>query len=68
MLLGGLKLYEEQNLRSGVPILNKIPIVSFFFDRKGTYVSKQKTLILLRASIVIDDELAPTDGELGLFD
>ena len=68
VLLGGLKLYEEQNLRSGVPILNKIPIVSFFFDRKGTYVSKQKTLILLRASIVIDDELAPTDGELGLIE
>ncbi len=67
VLLGGLKLYEEQNLRSGVPILNKIPILSFFFDRKGTYVSKQKTLILLRAAIVIDDEFAPTPAQMGLI-
>ena len=53
VLLGGLKVSEKQEQRSGVPILNKIPIVRFLFERKGTYVSNRKLLILLKASIVI---------------
>jgi len=48
-----------------VPILNKIPLVSFLFERKGQYVSNRKLLILLRASIVIPQELEPTAGQTG---
>jgi Flp pilus assembly secretin CpaC len=66
LLLGGLKSYESQELRSGVPILNKIPLVSFFFDRKGNYIAKEKTLILLKAEIVIPAEYKPTDAQLGV--
>lgn len=67
LLLGGLKSYENQELRSGVPILNKIPLVSFFFDRKGNYIAKEKTLILLKADIVIPQEFAPSDAQLGVM-
>ncbi|MFT5461616.1 MAG: type II secretory pathway component GspD/PulD (secretin)/tetratricopeptide (TPR) repeat protein [Planctomycetota bacterium] len=66
VLLGGFKVHEEQDLRSGVPILNKIPIVSFLFEEKGHYVSNRKLLILLKAQIVILQEQEPTDAEMGL--
>ncbi|KAA3608152.1 MAG: hypothetical protein DWQ01_13855 [Planctomycetota bacterium] len=59
ILLGGLKVAEEQELDSGVPFLSQIPVVSFFFSRKGTYESYQKLIILLTAQIVIPSELEP---------
>lgn len=64
VLLGGMKISDKQDLKSGVPILNKIPLVSFFFDRKGTYVSNRKILILLKASIVIPAEHEPTPAQV----
>ncbi len=66
VLLGGMKVHASQDLRSGVPILNKIPLISFFFERQGTFVSNQKLLILLKAKIVIPQELEPTPSQLGL--
>ncbi len=66
VLLGGQKIHENEDLRSGVPILNKIPIVSFFFERQGTFVSNRKLLILLKAKIVIPQELEPTPAQLGM--
>ena len=66
VLLGGFKVHSSQDLRSGVPILNKIPVLSFFFERKGTFVSNRKLLILLKANIVIPDEREPTSAQLGL--
>ena len=66
VLLGGMKISEKKDLRSGVPILNKIPILSALFERKGNMVSNRKLLILLRANIVIPDEVEPTASEVGL--
>lgn len=64
VLLGGLKVSDRQDQNSGVPILNKIPFVSFLFDRKGHYVSNRKILVLLKAQIVIPQELEPTPAQL----
>ncbi len=66
VLLGGFKIHEGQDLRSGVPVLNKIPLLSFFFERKGNFVSNRKLLILLKANIVIPQENEPTPAQLGL--
>lgn len=66
VLLGGLKIHEERQQRSGVPILNKIPLLSLLFERKGIYTTNRKLLILLKAKIVIPDEHAPTPAQLGL--
>ncbi|HED65635.1 MAG TPA: hypothetical protein ENJ09_08775 [Planctomycetes bacterium] len=66
VLLGGMKVHEEQDYRSGVPILNKIPIISFFFERQGTFVTNRKLLALIKASIVIPAESEPTPAQLGL--
>ena len=66
VLLGGMKESTKQDQRSGVPILNKIPILSAFFERKGNFVSNRKLLILLTAEIVIPDEREPSNAEMGL--
>ena len=66
IMLGGTKSSKKQDQRSGVPILNKIPILSAFFERKGKFVSNKKLLILLRAHIVIPEEVEPSPSELGL--
>jgi type II secretory pathway component GspD/PulD (secretin) len=59
IVLGGLKISEQQDFKSGVPLLNQIPLVSALFSRKGTFVSNRKLLILLRAKIVIPVEHEP---------
>ena len=65
VLLGGLKESTKQDIRSGVPLLNKIPILSALFERKGNFISNRKLLILLNAQIEIPYEQAPSDAELG---
>ena len=65
VLLGGMKVHESEDLRSGVPFLNKLPIFSFFFERQGTFVTNRKLLILLKAKIVIPEEHEPTESQLG---
>ena len=64
VLLGGMKISDRQDMASGVPILNKIPLVSFFFDRQGHYISNRKLLILLKASIVIPSEHEPSPAQV----
>ena len=66
VLLGGMKVHEEKEFTAGVPILNKIPLVSFFFERQGTYITNRKLLTLIKSSIVILSESEPTAGQLGL--
>ncbi len=66
VLLGGMKIHEEKNFTSGVPILNKIPLISFLFERQGTYITNRKLLTLIKASIVILSESEPTAPQLGL--
>ncbi|MEZ6196079.1 MAG: hypothetical protein R3F20_10200 [Planctomycetota bacterium] len=60
LLLGGLKFAQEQSLDSGVPFLKDIPILSFFFSRKGKSSLQRDVIVLLKAKIVIMDELEPT--------
>ena len=65
VMLGGLKVSEKQAQASGVPILNKIPIVRFLFERRGNYISNRKLLILIKAAIVIPEEHEPTPSQTG---
>jgi type II secretory pathway component GspD/PulD (secretin) len=59
LLLGGLKFYEEHDLDSGVPILKDIPIVNFFFSRKGKYTNIRNLLVLLRVKVIVLEDLQP---------
>jgi Flp pilus assembly secretin CpaC len=64
MMLGGMKLSEKADQVSGVPILQDVPIISFFFSRKGSFVQNMKVLILIKARIVISSEYEPELPEL----
>ena len=66
VMLGGTMHSKKQDQKSGVPILNKIPILSALFERKGKFIANKKLMILLRASIVIPEEVEPTYAEMGL--
>lgn len=59
LLLGGMTLAEQQELQSGVPYLDRIPVLSFFFSRKGTFESYRKLIILLTARIILPRESEP---------
>ena len=66
VMLGGLKVSEKQDLHSSIPIVDKVPIVRFLFQRQGTYAANQKLLILVTATIVIPQEHEPTPAQSGL--
>ncbi|MCB9883253.1 MAG: hypothetical protein H6834_15800 [Planctomycetes bacterium] len=59
LLLGGQHIAEKQDLQSGIPILSEIPVISFFFSRKGRYTSYRKLMILVKAQIIIPEEHEP---------
>ena len=61
LLLGGLKFYEEVSENTGVPFLSCIPVVNFFFSRRGTYINRRNLLVLIKAEIVQLDEMEPRD-------
>jgi Flp pilus assembly secretin CpaC/tetratricopeptide (TPR) repeat protein len=65
VMLGGLKVSEKQDMRSSIPLLSKVPVVRFLFERKGTFAANQKLLILVTAKIVIPQELEPTEAQTG---
>ena len=62
LLLGGLKFFEEEDQDVGIPVLKDIPVVGFLFGRKGQYTNMKDLIILLRAKIVILEEMEPTGG------
>jgi len=63
LLLGGLKYYEQLDAVSEVPVLGKIPVLGFLFSRKGSYTNRRNLIILIKAEIVVPEELEPK-GEL----
>ncbi len=64
MMLGGMRLVERQNLRSTVPLLGSIPGLGWLFSRNGTSVQNRKILILIRAKIILMEELEPNPATL----
>ncbi len=62
LLLGGLKFYEEQRMNSSVPWINKIPILNFFYSRQGTFIGQRNLVILIKAKILVLEEMEPGYG------
>lgn len=59
LLLGGQSIDELRDSSAGVPVLRDLPLIGFFFDRKGQYSSKRRLVILLNVKIVIPTEAEP---------
>jgi type II secretory pathway component GspD/PulD (secretin) len=51
LLIGGLKNINMVDIKSETPFLSKIPIVSFFFSRRGSAQDFSNLLIVIRARI-----------------
>ncbi|MCU0724631.1 MAG: hypothetical protein MUE73_02405 [Planctomycetes bacterium] len=62
LLLGGLKFFEEQRLESSVPWIDKIPLLSFFWSRKGTFLARRNLIVLIKAKILVLEEMEPRYG------
>jgi len=62
LLLGGVKFFRDLAAESGIPVLSKIPILSFLFSRKAKLIQRRNLLILVSANVVIPEEHAPTTG------
>lgn len=62
ILLGGLTRTQETDLKSGIPWLMNIPIVNFFFSRKGKLYTKRNLVILVTAHITSMEEVEPKLG------
>lgn len=59
LLLGGLKFFEEERQTSSVPFIDKIPILNFFWSRRGTFVARKNLIILIKARILVLEEMEP---------
>ena len=56
LLLGGQKRSTEVEREQGVPLLNKIPIISRAFNNRGMVREEETLLILVRPKIIIQSE------------
>lgn len=56
ILLGGQRLVTEQEAETGVPVLSKIPILNRFFSNRVMSKEEQTLLILLKPTILIQNE------------
>jgi type II secretory pathway component GspD/PulD (secretin) len=57
ILLGGQRLVTEVEVETGVPVLSKIPIINRFFTNRVESKEEQTLLILLKPTIMIQNEL-----------
>ena len=56
ILLGGQRLVNESEVETGVPILSKVPILNRFFSNRIESKEEQTLLILLKPTILIQNE------------
>jgi type II secretory pathway component GspD/PulD (secretin) len=57
LLIGGLAEVSEQEIETGIPVLNKIPIIKRLFSRHSTAKQRQHMLILVHPTVLIKEEL-----------
>ena len=56
ILLGGQRLVSESEVETGVPVLSKLPIFNRFFSNRITIKEESTLLILLKPTILIQNE------------
>jgi type II secretory pathway component GspD/PulD (secretin) len=56
ILLGGQRLVTEIEVETGVPVLSKIPILNRFFSNRVESKEEQTLLILLKPTVLIQNE------------
>ncbi|NIA20809.1 MAG: hypothetical protein GWP05_02305 [Anaerolineaceae bacterium] len=56
LMIGGMKLFEEHDVESGVPVLSKVPILKRLFTNRGLKRGHSNMLILIKPTIIIQSE------------
>jgi type II secretory pathway component GspD/PulD (secretin)/tetratricopeptide (TPR) repeat protein len=56
ILLGGQRLTTELEIETGVPVLSKLPILNRFFMNRSQIKEERTLLILMKPSIIIQNE------------
>ncbi len=56
ILIGSMKLAREEDQKSEVPFFRDIPVLNFFFSRKGQVHNRKNLIILVKASITMLEE------------
>ncbi|MEX2217850.1 MAG: hypothetical protein WD749_03745 [Phycisphaerales bacterium] len=56
ILMGGQRLVSESEVEAGVPVLSKVPILNRFFSNRVESKEEQTLLILLKPTILIQNE------------
>jgi len=62
LLLGGTRVYDEQEAETGVPVLSKVPILKRLFNNRATVRRAHSLLIMIRPQIIIQAE---SEAKLG---
>lgn len=62
LLLGGLMEATSNDFMSGVPVLSDLPLLNFFFSRRGQFESRRSLLILVTGKITSLEESEPREG------
>ena len=57
LLLGGMSVTNKREVESGVPVLNKIPILKRLFSRHGTVKRRGQNIFIIHPTILAQDEL-----------
>ncbi len=57
ILLGGMKSARDEDMKSEVPFLHNIPILNFFFSRKGRLHMRKNLVIIVKAQITMCEEV-----------
>jgi general secretion pathway protein D len=65
LLIGGLKSFEEHDVESGVPVLNKLPVLKRIFSNRAQVRGQSNMLLLVKPTIIIQAE---KEEELGVDD
>ncbi|MCM8799792.1 MAG: secretin and TonB N-terminal domain-containing protein [Candidatus Omnitrophica bacterium] len=69
IILGGLGKEEKTDTSEGIPILNRIPLLGFFFQNRTQKTIRSELLVMLTPIIIEGDKLiTPKDKEKELFD
>ena len=59
LVIGGLSQAYDNEMETGIPVLSKIPIFGKLFSRRGFTTEKSSIVILVKPTIIIQEELEP---------
>ncbi len=57
LLIGGLAEVTERDVETGIPVLNKLPIIKRLFSRHSTAKIRSHQLILIHPTVLVKEEL-----------